>query len=49
MPTRSAGLPGAQWWVAGRAVDRAEDAEVELNEVERLYIEQNMWDSVFNL
>jgi hypothetical protein len=30
-------------------VDRAEDAEVELNEVERLYIEQNMWDSVFNL
>lgn len=45
----SAGLPGAQWWVAGRAVDRAEDAEVELNEVKRLYTEQNMWDSVFNL
>jgi hypothetical protein len=45
----SAGLPGAEWWVAGRAVDRAEDAEVELNEVERLYAEHNMWDSVFNL
>lgn len=44
-----AGLPGAEWWVAGRAVDQAEDAEVELNEVERLYTEQNMWDSVFDL
>jgi hypothetical protein len=45
----SAGLPGAQWWVAGRAVDRAEDAEVELNEVERLYTERNMWGSVFDV
>ena len=42
----SAGLPGAEWWVAGRAVDRAEDAEVELNEVRRFYAEQDMWDSV---
>ena len=42
----SAGLPGAEWWVAGRAVDRAEDAEVELNEVGRFYAEQDMWDSV---
>ncbi len=41
----SAGLPGAQWWVAGRAVDRAEDAEVELDEVKRLYTEHDMWDS----
>ncbi len=45
----SAGLPGAEWWVAGRAVDQAENAEVELNEVERLYTGQNMWDSVFDL
>lgn len=45
----SAGLPGADWWVAGRAVDRAEDADVELNEVERLYTEQNMWDSALGL
>ena len=45
----SAGLPGAEWWVAGRTVDRAEDAEVELDEVERLYTGQNMWDSVFDL
>ena len=39
----------AEWRVAGRAVDRAEDAEVELNEVERLYTELNMWDSAFGL
>jgi hypothetical protein len=41
----SAGLPGAEWWVAGRAVDRAEDAEVELGDVGRLYTEHDMWDS----
>jgi hypothetical protein len=45
----SAGLPGAEWWVAGRAVGWAEDAEVELDEVERLYTGQNMWDSLFDL
>ena len=45
----SAGLPGAEWWVAGKAVDRTEDADVELNEVERLYTEQNMWDSALGL
>lgn len=44
----SAGLPGAQWWVAGRAVDRAEDADVELTEVERLYTEHGLWDSAFS-
>ena len=43
----SAGLPGANWWVAGKAVDQAEDAEVELDEVERLYAEQDMWNSAF--
>ncbi len=43
----SAGLPGADWWVAGRAVDQAEDAEVELDEVERLYTERDMWNSAF--
>ena len=43
----SAGLPGADWWVAGRAVDRAEDAEVELGEVERLYTRHDLWDSAF--
>ena len=43
----SAGLPGAEWWVAGRAVDQAEDAEVELDEVERLYTDHDMWSSAF--
>jgi len=42
----SAGLPGADWWVAGSVVLRAEDADVELDEVERLYTDHDMWDSV---
>lgn len=33
----SSGLPGAEWWVAGPAVARAEDAEVELDEVQRFF------------
>ena len=43
----SAGLPGAEWWVSGKAVDQPEDAEVELGEVERLYTENDMWHSAF--
>ena len=43
----SAGLPGAKGWVAGKAMDQAEDAEVELDEVERLYTEHDMWNSAF--
>jgi hypothetical protein len=43
----SAGLPGADWWVAGQAANRAEDADVELAEVERLYTEHAQWQSVF--
>lgn len=31
----SAGLPGADWWVAGIVVPCAEDADVELDEVRR--------------
>ena len=42
----SAGLPGADWWVAGQAADRPEDADVELPEVERLYTASDMWRSV---
>jgi hypothetical protein len=40
----SAGLPGAEWWVAGRAVDRAESAEVELDEVRDFFTRQGLWD-----
>jgi hypothetical protein len=43
----SAGLPGADWWVAGRAVDQAADADVELGEVARLYTEHDLWSSAF--
>ena len=44
----SAGLPGADWWVAGQAVDQAEDARVELDEVGRLYAAHGLWDSAFS-
>ncbi len=39
----SAGLPGAGWWVAGAAVARAEDADVELDEVGRFCTEHDLW------
>ncbi|HEV2378094.1 MAG TPA: hypothetical protein VGS19_38760 [Streptosporangiaceae bacterium] len=42
----SAGLPGAQWWVAGPAASRAQDAHVELDEVERFYSERDLWDTL---
>jgi hypothetical protein len=42
----SAGLPGAQWWVAGAAADRAEDAEVELDEVEQFFTGLGLWASL---
>lgn len=41
----SAGLPGADWWVAGGVVARAEDADVELDEVERFYTENRLWEA----
>ncbi|MDQ3485272.1 MAG: hypothetical protein M3445_07670 [Actinomycetota bacterium] len=40
----SAGLPGADWWVAGPAAAAAQDADVELDEVEKLYTEHGLWD-----
>jgi hypothetical protein len=42
----SAGLPGAEWWVAGPVVTDAPDADVELDEIERLYTENNLWDDL---
>jgi hypothetical protein len=39
----SAGLPGADWWLAGPAAATADDALVELDEVERLYTEHDLW------
>lgn len=40
----SAGLPGAEWWVAG-PVDAAATASVELDEVGHLYSRHQMWES----
>ena len=42
----SAGLPGADWWVAGPAVDRAENAEVELEEVRDFFTTHGLWDGL---
>jgi hypothetical protein len=42
----SAGLPGADWWVAGAVAAAAEDADVELGEVERFYTEHNLWNDL---
>ncbi len=39
----SAGLPGADWWVAGTAVTEAEDADVELDELDRFCTEHHLW------
>jgi hypothetical protein len=42
----SAGLPGADWWVAGAAAARAEDADVDLDEVVRLYTDRDLWNAL---
>ena len=42
----SAGLPGAEWWIAGRLVEEAEDASVELAEVERFFTENELWSDL---
>jgi hypothetical protein len=39
----SAGLPGADWWVAGAVVAKAEDADVELDEVGRFCSVHGLW------
>ena len=43
----SAGLPGAEWWVAGTANSATHRADVELAEVVALYTENNLWPMVF--
>jgi len=42
----SAGLPGAEWWVAGPAAAPAQDADVELEAVASLYTEHGLWDDI---
>jgi hypothetical protein len=45
----SAGLPGAEWWVAGAVTGRAEEADVELDKVRQLYTENALWPASFGL
>ncbi len=42
----SAGLPGADWWVAGPATADARDADVELGDVGKLFTENGLWGSI---
>jgi hypothetical protein len=42
----SAGLPGADWWVAGPAVADAKHADVEVSEVQKLYTDHGLWDKL---
>jgi hypothetical protein len=44
----SAGLPGADWWVADSACGDPQNADVELDDVDALYTENNLWPAVFD-
>jgi len=43
----SAGLPGADWWVASSVVPDPDRADVELGAVEALYTDNNLWAVAF--
>lgn len=43
----SAGLPGAEWWVADGTSERSPD--VELDDVDALYSENGLWSTVFDV
>lgn len=45
----SAGLEGADWWVTGTAVDRAEDANVDVDEVQRFLTAHDLWNRLQRL
>lgn len=43
----SAGLPGAAWWVAASASGASHSAGVELDDVDALFAENDLWPAVF--
>jgi hypothetical protein len=43
----SAGLPGAEWWAAASADGAPQNADVELDAVNALYTESDLWSAVF--
>jgi hypothetical protein len=45
----SAGLPGAEWWVACGVGDGPGDVKVDLDEVVMLYNDNNLWSAAFDL
>ena len=45
----SAGLPGAEWWVADSASGHPHSAHVELDDVQALYTESDLWPAVFDV
>lgn len=45
----SAGLPGAEWWVACSANGAPQSADVELADVDALYTENDLWPAAFGL
>jgi hypothetical protein len=44
----SAGLPGAEWWVAASACGARQGADVELDDVAALYTENGLWPAVLS-
>ena len=44
----SAGLPGAEWWVADSACGNPHSASVELADVDVLYTDNSLWPAVFD-
>jgi len=44
----SAGLPGADWWVAGSVVHPPASADVELAAVHGLYTGNDLWAAAFS-
>lgn len=44
----SAGLPGADWWVAGSVVVAPERADVDLDAVHALYDDNDLWSAAFD-
>lgn len=44
----SAGLPGAEWWVAGSASGAPHSADVELDDIGALYTENDLWSAAFD-
>ena len=45
----SAGLPGADWWVAGSVAVSPESADVDSDEVHSLYDVHGLWAAAFEL